>query len=50
MKLMQVKDDQAEIRRIATLLEHIIVSLEDRKHRDLDQPQQYTDALTAITK
>jgi hypothetical protein len=50
MKLIQINENQAEIRRVAARLEHIIVALEDSKRRQVNQPQEYADALVAISQ
>ena len=50
MKLIQINENQAEIRRVAARLEHIIVALEDSKRRQVNEPQEYADALVAISQ
>lgn len=38
------------MRRVAAMLEHIIVSLEESKRLQLNQPQEYADALIVIAQ
>jgi hypothetical protein len=44
----QVKDNREELSSLATRLQHILLSLEDSRTRNLIQSQEYTDALTAF--
>jgi hypothetical protein len=46
----QVKDNKNELMRVSRRLEHIILSVEDSRRRDVIREDEYNDALTAISE
>jgi hypothetical protein len=46
----QVKDNKDELMRVSRRLEHIILSVEDSRRRDVIREDEYNDALTAISE
>ncbi|KAH8806710.1 hypothetical protein DL96DRAFT_611863 [Flagelloscypha sp. PMI_526] len=44
----KVKDNKEDLRRLSTRLEHVMLSLEESRRRDVLKPTEYEDALTAI--
>lgn len=46
---LQVKDNRDELLRVSNRLQHVMLALEERQRRDFLRPDDYNDALTAIS-
>ena len=46
----QVKDNKDELIRLSRRIEHIVITIEESKNRDVIRPGEYNDALTTISK
>ena len=46
--LNKVKDNKDELIRLSRRIEHIVVTIDESKNRDIIRSDEYNDALTAI--